>query len=81
MVKAEVYQGRVLWRKHPTKRIMKEPVDVVMEYLYLNVTKMYKKAGILYVQVGSGKTKEIHKHEMKRIESIQIREHKRSGVQ
>lgn len=76
-----MYQGRVLSRKHATRREMKEPVEVIMEYLYLNVTKMYKRNGILYVQIGVGKTKDIHKHEMKRVESIQIREHKRKGVQ
>jgi len=85
MIRTEVYQGRVLSRKRYegriTRREMKEPVEVIIEYLYLGVTKMYKKNGILYIQVGVGKAKEMHMHEVVRIDSIQIREHKRSGVQ
>lgn len=81
MVRAEVYKGRVLSRKHSTKREMKEPVEVIIEYLYLDVVKMYKKNGILYIQVGIGKKKEMHMHEVSRVDSVQIREHKRSGIQ
>ena len=60
---------------------MKEPVPVIIEYLYLNITKMYKENGMLYIQEGVGKGKKVHLHDITRVESIQIREHKRSGVQ
>ena len=81
MVKAEVYKGRVLSRKHKTQRIMKEPVEATLEYLYLDITKMYKEKGILYIQEGVGKNKKLHLHDMTRVENIYIREYKRSGVQ
>ena len=63
------------------RRIPGELKIVIQKYLYVNVVKMYKKENILYIQVGAGKKKEIHKHDMKDVISIQIREHKRSGVQ
>lgn len=52
---------------------------IVQKFLYLNVTKAYKKAGILYIQIGTGKKKELHKHDVKHVISIQLREHDRSG--
>jgi len=81
MVRTEVYKGRVLSRKYKTQREMKAPISIIKEYLYLNVVKMYKKDSILYIQIGKGKAKEIHKHDIMRVESIQIRKYKRSGIQ
>lgn len=81
VVYAEVYQGRVLSRTYSTRRTMKEPVPVTIEYLYLDVTNMYKKEGILYLQEGVGKQKILHRHDITRVASIQIREYKRSGIQ
>lgn len=46
------------------------------EYLYLDVTKLYKKDGMVHVWCGK---KEHHMHDLKRIESIQVREYDRSG--
>jgi hypothetical protein len=51
----------------------------VQEYLYLNVVKMYKKNRILYIQIGVGKKKEMHMHDMKSVVGIQVREYDRSG--
>lgn len=52
-----------------------------MRFMYTRVTKMYKKGKFLHVQEGMGKQKVIHIHDVKRIENIQIRKHKRGGVQ
>ena len=50
------------------------------KYLYLDVTKMYKnkKSGILIIKT---QDKKEHMHDLARIESIQVREYKRTGVQ
>lgn len=58
-----------------------EEVTDIQEFLYLNVTKVRKivELGYLCVQIGIGKNKELHYHDMRRIESIQIREYDRSG--
>ena len=86
-VEREIQEGRIIARstrlgKVPKlKRIMRELKTVVFEHLYLNVSKMFKKQGILYIYVGVGKNKEVHRHDMKSVVGIQIREYKRSGVQ
>lgn len=46
------------------------------EYLYLDVTKLYKKDGMVHVCCGK---KEHHMHDLKRVVSIQVREYDRSG--
>ena len=43
-------------------------------YLYLEVTRCYQKNGLLCVIVGKN---EKHTHEIKRIESVQVRKHRR----
>jgi hypothetical protein len=52
--------------------------DTFRKYLYLDVVKMYKKSGILYIKT---QDKKEHMHELSRIESIQVREYKRQGIQ
>jgi len=84
-VERQVREGRSMLRrkrlsqKQPYRRLAGTTEIVLHEFLYLNVTKMYKKSGILYIQVGVGKKKEMHMHDMKSVVSIQIREHDRSG--
>ena len=64
----------------PDQYVFTKPAETVWhKFLYLNVTKMYKKGGILYIQVGVGKNKEMHIHEVKDVASVQVREHKRDG--
>lgn len=46
------------------------------EYMYLDVTKMYKEDGLVHICCGK---KEHHTHELKRVISIQVREYDRSG--
>lgn len=84
VIESEMYIGRVLSRKKNTKRLRdmsNRPVPCLREYLYLGVTKMYKKKGILYIITGGGKNKEIHRHEVKRVRGLFKREYKREGVQ
>lgn len=84
-IERKVQVGRSIVRKKrlTSKQSYKQlsgPVETVLhKFLYLNVTKMYKKNNILYIQVGVGKKKELHRHEVKDISSLQIREHDRSG--
>jgi hypothetical protein len=52
--------------------------DYTRRYCYTNVTSYYtEKRKILYIMEG----KKIHRHDIKRIIGVQIREHKRSGIQ
>ena len=85
VVETEGYEGRVLVRKPKSTKHLRymhsEPVIVTKEYLYLDAVKMYKKNGILYIVTGSGKKREVHKHEMKRVKGIWKREYNREGVQ
>jgi hypothetical protein len=84
-VERQVQEGRSMLRrkrlsqKQPYRRLAGTTEIVLHEFLYLNVTKMHKKNGILYIQIGMGKSKEIHRHDMKSVVSIQVREHDRSG--
>lgn len=50
--------------------------DTFKKYLYLDVTKMFKKLGMLHIWCGK---QEKHIHDLKRIDSVQIREYKRDG--
>jgi hypothetical protein len=68
-----------LTQSRPDRYIPGKSETVVYKFLYLNVVKMHKKLGILYIQIGVGKKKEIHRHDMKHVVSIQVREHDRSG--
>lgn len=63
----------------PDRYIPKPLETIIQKFLYLNVTKMQKKDGFLVIQVGVGKKAETHRHELKSIASIQIREYKRDG--
>jgi hypothetical protein len=84
-VERDVQEGRIVTRRkrltdmRQARYIPGPVVTVLHEFLYLGVTKMFKKKGILYIQVGTGKKKELHHHEVKSINSIQIREYKRDG--
>jgi hypothetical protein len=51
--------------------------EFLKEYMHTNVTKMFKEGGMLIVVEG----KRPFKYDMSRIVSIQVREHKRSGIQ
>lgn len=72
-----VKKGRVFSRK-TGKVINTKLVKEIHEYMHLDVVKMYKQEGILHIL---DEKKEHHKHDMGRVASIQIREHKRSGIQ
>jgi len=79
-IKTEVLTGRIFTRKKKTQHI-REPNELVEEqheYLYLNVTKMYKQGNILHIHIGKA---EHHMHDIQRIVSIHSREYKRSGIQ
>jgi hypothetical protein len=84
-IEREVQEGRVLTRRRRLTEIKQPryipgPVKTVIhKFLYLNVTKMYKKNGMLFIQVGVGKNKELHRHEVKDVASVQVREYKRDG--
>jgi hypothetical protein len=84
-IERQAQEGRSVRRRKrltaqiPDRYIAGPATSVIHKFLYLNVTKMYKKVGILYIQVGMGKKKEIHKHEVKDVASIQVREYKRDG--
>ena len=84
-IERQVQEGRSIRRKkrltaiQPDRYIAGPATAIIHKFLYLNVTKMFKKAGILHIQVGVGKKKELHIHEVKDIASIQIREYKRDG--
>lgn len=86
-IERAVQEGRSVTRRRRLTEIKQPryipgPVRTVLhKFLYVGVTKMHKKKGMLYVQVGTGKNKEIHIHEVKDINSIQVREYKRSGIQ
>ena len=84
VVETDGYEGRVLLRNKKSKvlRDMKNlPVRITKEFLYLNATKMYKKKGMIIIETGKGKQKEVHIHEMSRVKEIYKREYKREGVQ
>jgi len=85
--KRDVQKGRSIVRR---KRLNQTRLDkyisgqiesVLCKFLYLEVIKICKKKGFLYIQMGVGKKKEVHIHDVKDIINIQIREHKRDGVQ
>lgn len=84
-VERQVQEGRSMLRRRrltqsrPDRYIPGKTETVLYKFLYLNVTKMYKKGGVLYIQIGIGKKKEMHMHDMKSVVSIQVREHDRSG--
>ena len=79
-IEMEGYDGRVFSRKLPSHRVKKLNDFVVTqrEYLYLNVTKMYKKNNTLHIHIGK---LEHHMHEVQRVLCVQVREYKRGGVQ
>lgn len=58
------------------KKIFRER-SYIVEYCYTRVTKLYKKDGMLYIAEG----KKQYVYDQSRIEMIQIREHKRQGIQ
>lgn len=58
------------------KKISKQ-VYMVDEYWHPKVTKLFKKKGILYVVEG----KDQFSYDVNRVTTLQIREHKRQGVQ
>ena len=87
-VKRDIQEGRSMARRKRLNQprtydryIPGEETADIKKFLYLNVTKIRKIArlGYLCIQIGIGKKKELHYHEMRRIESLQIREHDRSG--
>jgi len=84
-IERQVQEGRSVKRRkrltatQPDRYIAGPARSVLHKFLYLNVTKMFKKAGILHIQVGTGKKKELHMHEVKDVASIQVREYKRDG--
>ena len=84
-VERHVQEGRSMLRRRrlsqirPDRHISGKTETILYKFLYLNVTKMYKKSGILYIQVGVGKKKEMHRHDMNSVVSVQVREHDRSG--
>lgn len=84
-VEREVQLGRSIKRKkrltaiQPDRYVLKPLETVLHKFLYLCVTKIYKKDDILHIQVETGKKKEIHRHEIKSVVNIQIRKHDRSG--
>jgi hypothetical protein len=84
-VERQIQEGRSMVRrkrltdKQLIRRMPGQATTVIQRYLYLGVTKMNKKNGILYIQVGVGKKKELHMHELWSVAGIQIREHDRSG--
>jgi len=86
MIERQSQGGRTIKRRKrltapiSDQYVFTKPAETILhKFLYLNVTKMYKKGGILHIQVGVGKNKEIHMHEVKDVSSVQIREHKRDG--
>ena len=84
-IEREVQEGRSVKRRKrltapiPDRYVFKPLQTTLHKFLYLNVTKMQKKDGLLVVQVGIGKNKEIHTHEVKSVNSVQVREYKRDG--
>lgn len=86
-IKREVQKGRSITRRKrlnqikPDRYVPGKVVEDIQEFLYLNVTKVRKiaKLGYICIQVGVGKNKEFHYHDMRRIESLQIRKHDQSG--
>jgi hypothetical protein len=84
-IERQVREGRSVARrrrltdKPMIRRIPSELKTIIQKFLYLNVTRMYKKEGFLCVQVGVGKKKELHMHDMKSVAGIQIREYDKSG--
>jgi hypothetical protein len=84
-VERQVQEGRSMLRRkrlnqtRPDRYLPGEETFTIKKFLYLNVTKIYYKKGNLYVQIGVGKKKEMHVHEMKSVVGVQTREHDRSG--
>lgn len=80
IVETEGFTGRIFTRKKNTKRLRlpNELVKSRHEYMYLSVTKMYKKGNVLHIHIGKA---EHHMHDISRVVSIQVREYKRSGIQ
>ena len=60
-------------------RVLGVRETILREFLYVDVVKIYKKENILYIQVGVGKKKELHKHDIKNITQLQIRKHDKNG--
>jgi len=64
----------------PDRYVFTKPAEAILhKFLYLNVTNMYKRDGFLVIEVGVGKKKEIHRHEVKDVTSVQVREYKKDG--
>ena len=84
-VEREVIPGRSMSRKRRLtakqeyRQVSHMKEMALIKFLYVNMTKMYKKLGILYIHVGIGKKEEMHMHDMKHVVSIQVRENDRSG--
>jgi hypothetical protein len=86
-IRREIQKGRSMARRkrlnqiQPDRYIPGEVVAGIQEFLYLNVTKVRKiaKFGYLCIQIGIGKNKELHYHDIRRVESLQVRKHDRSG--
>jgi hypothetical protein len=68
---------RAMWSVHVFVRMGPMSKEPYLKFLYLNVTKMYSKDGILHIWV-EGK-REHHMHDCSRVESVQAREYDRSG--
>jgi len=85
VIETEGYEGRVLVRQPKSTKYLRHikamPVVEFRDYMYLNVTKMFKKKGVLYIVVGKGKKQEIHMHDASRVRELWKREYKREGVQ
>jgi len=87
-VRRDIQEGRSMARRKRLNQPLKsdqylpgEETTEIQKFLYVNVTKVRKivRLGYLCIQVGVGKNKELHYHDMRRIESLQIRKHDRSG--
>lgn len=85
-VERDVQEGRSITRRkqlgqiRPARYIPGVVKSVIHKFLYLNVTKMHKKENMLYIQVGTGKKKEVHRHDMNSVVSVQIREYRKDGI-
>ena len=61
--------------KRKKKKIISQ--EFIKQYMHPSVIRYYQEDDILYVEEKSG----IFKYDMERVESLLVREHKRSGVQ
>lgn len=81
-VETQAREGRILARQGRSgkgvseKRLPSESKSVVHPYLYLNVTKLFKKDNVLHIECVN---KEKHMHDIKRVVNIQVREYRRDG--